>query len=193
MPYAKSLLTEEVLDSLRISLAGIVEKLRPEPSCDFCGSPEPMYVYYGTHMSTGEAIRNPRWCACFECSLAIDAHDWETITKRAVEYLIKKFPGFGIDTAWLSVEKALEEFHRYSIYEAYEPTDEDVKFARMLMDAIDDGGLWGFVSANLEYRVDHKKKTMTLQNPERLRIKYSKEGHTRTINVWKKIGYTVLP
>jgi len=74
----------------------------------------------------------------------------------------------------------------------YVPTDVDIKWAQNMIDGTPDGGTLRFQSAQLTYRVDHARRTLTLQNPERLTTHFNSfVAHQQTVVVFKEIGYTV--
>jgi len=74
----------------------------------------------------------------------------------------------------------------------YTPTDVDIKWAQKMVDSTPDGGTLRFRSAQLVYRVDHARRTLTLQNPDRLSQYFdSFVTHNQTVVVFKAIGYTV--
>ena len=87
MPYLKRNVTSEDLDRIRINLSVRELKLREEPSCDFCGSHEPVFIYAAKRMSTGQWIFNWRWMACEDCSLAVDNNTWKPIEDKVIKFL----------------------------------------------------------------------------------------------------------
>lgn len=111
--YIKRELTPEAFDEMRINLSVRIKKFSPEPVCDFCGDPNPRYVYASRVMSTGEEMMNWRWCACEACSLAVDSDDWQTIHKKLHDRLTGMSPMIKDSPLLVSaIVHALEEFHR---------------------------------------------------------------------------------
>ena len=88
--YVKREVTQEDLDNIRINLSVRELKLRPEPSCDFCGNVEPKYIYAAIRMSTGEWVSNWRWLACMDCSSCVDKNKWKPIEDKVIRYLRSK-------------------------------------------------------------------------------------------------------
>lgn len=93
MPYLKRIVTPEDLDNIRINLSVRELKLRPEPSCDFCGSTKPMFIYAAKRMSTGQWAFNWRWLACEDCALTVDHNHWKPIEDKLIKFLRSR--GFG--------------------------------------------------------------------------------------------------
>ncbi|MBO0887462.1 hypothetical protein J2P12_00015 [Candidatus Bathyarchaeota archaeon] len=75
----------------------------------------------------------------------------------------------------------------------YQPTQTDIDWARSMMTMLSDGGTLAYPATRLIYRIDHKKKTLTLANPDQLFHFPSFVIHYQTIDVFHQIGYTVLP
>ena len=74
----------------------------------------------------------------------------------------------------------------------YTPDQTDIDWAKDMMRSTRDRGVLAFPSAQLLYDVDHQRKTLTLQNPERLVSHFASfVTHHQTIIVFKIIGYTV--
>lgn len=80
--YLKTVLTPEMKDVLRINLSANRSKLSHDPVCDFCGNPDPIYVYRATRFTTGEECENWRWCACPVCSMLVDSNEWDDLKER---------------------------------------------------------------------------------------------------------------
>ena len=122
MAYVKRLITAEDLDNMRIALSGRELKLRPEPSCDFCGSEKPMFIYAAVRLSTGEFVANWRWCACADCSQAVDADNWKVIEDKLVKWLRPRFPEMARMELRAVAKMALMEFNLYVERESDENT-----------------------------------------------------------------------
>jgi hypothetical protein len=114
MAYVKKPLTAEDLDGMRIALSARTLKLSPEPVCDFCGSSEPRFVYAAVRLSTGEFVANWRWCACVDCSEAIDRDDWRVIENKVIAWLRPKFPQIPQKDLRLVAKRALLDFNLYA-------------------------------------------------------------------------------
>jgi hypothetical protein len=114
MSYIKKEITEADLDRMRIALSVRSLKLRPEPSCDFCGSTEPKFVYAAVRLSTGEFVANWRWCACADCSQAVDADNWKLIEDKLIKWLRPKFPGVTKGKLRIVAKRALLDFNLYA-------------------------------------------------------------------------------
>ena len=72
----------------------------------------------------------------------------------------------------------------------YKPNATDIEWANRMLDSTSDGGVLSFPSAQLIYEVDHDKKILTLQNPERLVSHFdSFVTHQQTKIVFAQIGY----
>src|SRR6185437_4709279 len=61
--YIRKPLTKHDLDSMRINLSVIQHKLSEEPTCDFCGSSTPAWLYASFWSSAGEFGLRWRWTA----------------------------------------------------------------------------------------------------------------------------------
>lgn len=113
--YVKKYLDEEAIDGMRLNLAAQERKLSPEPVCDFCGDPKPLFVYAAWKMSTGEMRDCWRWCACGDCSHAVDMESWEVIEAKVLHRLHGLLPvSKGSPLILSAVRLAIEEFHRYA-------------------------------------------------------------------------------
>lgn len=73
----------------------------------------------------------------------------------------------------------------------YQPTDIDILWAKHMLKHVMDGGIMVFPSTGLVYKIEHKRKCLTLQNPEALLNPDSFITHHRTVQTFKAIGYTV--
>ncbi len=97
-------------------------KLKNEPVCDFCGG-DPKWVYAASRMSaeTGNLpVVNWRWCACVECSTAIDNNDRATLEQRVEDRLKTLAPAWLFGRPLLlrrTVQFALGEFYTYAMRE----------------------------------------------------------------------------
>lgn len=69
----------------------------------------------------------------------------------------------------------------------------DLAWARNVVNMLSDGGVIGYPSTELIYRINKKAKELVLTNPEKLFHLPSFITHYQTIDVFKQIGYTVLP
>ena len=114
MAYLKKPITAVDLDSMRIALSVLSRKLRPEPSCDFCGSSSPVVVYASVQLSTGEFVANWRWCACRDCERDVDADNWKAVELRLLLWLKPKFPGISKRKLRIVVKHVLWDFHLYA-------------------------------------------------------------------------------
>lgn len=72
----------------------------------------------------------------------------------------------------------------------YIPTKTDIEWARTLIDAIKDGGVWAAPAAGSIYTVN--KRTKTLTRTETLDYSDKTKIHERTKIVFSKIGYNVI-
>lgn len=118
--YLKTELTNEMRDSMRISLSVQPKKIASEPVCDFCGDPHPVVVYRASKMSTGQLTPCWRWCACEACEEAVDRDDWKYIRKKVEARLLVVF-GHMMPTkppkslVSEAVRKSLDQFHEAAI------------------------------------------------------------------------------
>lgn len=115
--YLKKKITEEDLDRMRISLSVQSKKLGPEPHCDFCGDPAPIFHYAATQTTAGEDVECWRWAACKDCSMLIDREDFFTIERKIVRWLktrvgVPDVPDFILH---LVAREAMRSFHEFSI------------------------------------------------------------------------------
>ena len=121
MVYVREPLTTADVDQLRVNLSSQVRKLSPDPVCDFCGDPHPVWRYAANRMSTGEWRACWRWLACDGCGVAIEAGEWATVESRVREKLRQMVKVFGPGASAMltesiltkSVRAALEMFHEY--------------------------------------------------------------------------------
>lgn len=85
---------------------------------------------------------------------------------------------------------ALNDGHRPSPT-CYEPTAEDIQWARNLVSAMNDGGIWFYRTIPLGFKFDHAAATMTVIRPEgddpqiRRCVEQSRA-------VFAKVGYRVV-
>jgi hypothetical protein len=112
--YLRKRLTPKTLRDIRARLATRFHKLNEEPSCDFCGSIEPKFVYAATRMSSGAPIETWRWCACDDCAEAIESHNWGKIENKIVDLLLSRFKNAARDLMATVAQQALKEFHQYA-------------------------------------------------------------------------------
>lgn len=100
------------------------------------------------------------------------------------------------------LDKLFEEFitvnsrtPRKSLYvkEAgkYNPTEDDKGWAQSAVNTLNSGGILAMPQAGLLYRIDHKRKTLTLENFEQLNYFDAFVMHLQTIASFAQIGYTV--
>ena len=75
----------------------------------------------------------------------------------------------------------------------YKPTVADLQWARNLVAVCRDGAIIKYPKTSMIYRVDHKDRTLTLQNVDQLLSFPSFVIHYQTIDVFREIGYTVYP
>jgi hypothetical protein len=73
----------------------------------------------------------------------------------------------------------------------YTPTALDLAWARNVVAITTNGAIWIWKATLLTYRFDHEEKQLILLNPQLLKDKELREAHEMTIEVFKKIGYTV--
>ena len=73
----------------------------------------------------------------------------------------------------------------------YQPTPEDIKWARSTVKTVRDGGTMILRNMNLQYAVDKTHKVLTLQNPEGLEDRKAFGNHLCTIATFAAIGYQV--
>lgn len=75
----------------------------------------------------------------------------------------------------------------------YDPTGDDVQFARDMVGIIADGGIWVWKATGMRYQFFHKVKVMELLNPELLADPEIALKHHKTIVTWSYIDWKVLP
>lgn len=76
----------------------------------------------------------------------------------------------------------------------YNPDLEDIAWARNIINIIAEGGTLVFPSVLLIYEVSHEKRTLVLQNTERLKeSKIAWATHFAAISTFALHGYTVMP
>jgi len=121
--YRKKHLSETDLDNMRINLVFRRYRLSEEPHCDFCGNANPVYCYAAIRMSTGEWKNNWRWCACEECSAAVDNGNWRRVEEKVMKWLKSKFPNTPDDLLRYPIRDAMAEF---MIYAAKVPDRSDI-------------------------------------------------------------------
>lgn len=115
MRYLKEPITEEVMDSLRVNVAGSPTKWNPYVSCDFCGNESPVVKYAARRMATGEYCRCWRWVACEECERLVDSDQWDAVAERVKAALQARGGIFTPRVLNLVVEKSLEAFHKDAV------------------------------------------------------------------------------
>lgn len=106
-------ISDWALDVMRINLSVRLDKLYPEPACDFCGDPNPVVQYGSKVMSTGEVRSCWRWCACSDCHALITAHDADIIQKIAVRRTVR-IGGLSFDLAVEGARRSVHTFLRYA-------------------------------------------------------------------------------
>jgi hypothetical protein len=112
--YLKVKIDDSRRDDMRINLSAEKRKLSPEPVCDFCGAPDPVWIYGSRKMSTGEFTDCWRWTACQECSDMVDANQWDKVEKKVDSKL--KFLSFVPMPQLREVARAvLKDFHIFAI------------------------------------------------------------------------------
>lgn len=81
-------------------------------------------------------------------------------------------------------------------FDNYIPRPEDIIWAMRIISLIRDGGTLAFPTTRLMYLVDHKARTLTLQNPWVLYDEtdhfYNATVHRRAIATFLEIEYQVL-
>jgi hypothetical protein len=75
----------------------------------------------------------------------------------------------------------------------YEPTPEDIEWAKALIEFLTEGGVWVWPAIGIAYKLRHQIKTIECVNPELLGSSTIRAYHRRTIAVWGKLEWTVLP
>lgn len=75
----------------------------------------------------------------------------------------------------------------------FNPTSNDVQFARDMVSIIADGGIWVWKATGLRYQFFHKVKVIQLLNPEILTDPRIAEEHHKTVVTWSYIEWKVLP
>jgi len=108
MNFLKKPLDIHTLDAIKLALGY-------EPKCDFCGDPNPMYVYGANRMSNGLNRQCWRWCACWTCANHVDNADWDDILAKIVIKLRRMLPNVPAFQIEHTTEVALQEFHSYAI------------------------------------------------------------------------------
>jgi hypothetical protein len=73
----------------------------------------------------------------------------------------------------------------------YSPNEIDISWAKTMVSILNHEGVLHFPSSRLVYQIDHKKKTLTLLNPEILLEVRSFISHLKTIAVFKEVNYSV--
>jgi hypothetical protein len=115
--YVKKRLSPRDLDNMRIDLSVQEKKLSPEPHCDFCGDPHPVFVYAASQTTAGEDVKCWRWAACQDCSNLIDTETFEGVEEKIAQWLVKKLDLTDMDRTFFRAiaKNAMRTFHRYSI------------------------------------------------------------------------------
>lgn len=75
----------------------------------------------------------------------------------------------------------------------YEPDDEDIQFAKAIIGTIKEGEIWVWPSSGMIYSIHHQVKVMALTNPEVLMKHDNQVLHQRTVLVWSRLGWIVIP
>lgn len=73
----------------------------------------------------------------------------------------------------------------------YEPTEVDLLWMAGVLEMIHEGGLIVFPSSGLIYKVSHQKRTLTLQNVDRLKDTVCATLHLMTTAVAARFSYEV--
>jgi hypothetical protein len=117
--YKRKLLQDADITKMEDSLRTRIIKLSPRPICDFCGSEYPMYVYASKRMSSGEDITCWRWCACYDCAMAIFANAWMVLKGRIGNSVSRVGHVLGLSDALINraVDRSLKEFFDNAIEE----------------------------------------------------------------------------
>lgn len=74
----------------------------------------------------------------------------------------------------------------------YTPTIHDIRWAHVTLLMLSEGGVLQYSTIPLTYRVSHKKQTLTLMNPELLRMANGMMLHLRTKATFKAAEYQVI-
>lgn len=74
----------------------------------------------------------------------------------------------------------------------YTPTVHDVRWAHTMLLMLSEGGVLQYGTIPLSYRVSHKNQTLTLLNPELLRLAAGMVLHLRTKATFKAAEYKVV-
>ena len=77
-------------------------------------------------------------------------------------------------------------------FEDYQPDEDDIMWARRILNTVKDGGILVFPTTKLIYLINHREKTLLLENPHILADEFSASVHRRSIKVFRLIGYMVL-
>jgi hypothetical protein len=115
--FLKTEYTDELADSLRITLSIEPMKLGPEPVCDFCGFQQPVVLYASDRMSTGERQQCWRWCACSICDRLVTANDWDGLRNRIADRLSAMLSFVGRREIDHVVRQVFEDFLNYAVKE----------------------------------------------------------------------------
>lgn len=73
----------------------------------------------------------------------------------------------------------------------YKPSETDIRWATNVIRYLKDGGIIGYPSTRLIYRINKMEKELVLQNPSILADLDSRECHERTVIVFGVLGYRV--
>lgn len=116
--YLKKVLDAQAIDAVRINLSVQEQKLRSEPSCDFCGD-SPHVIYAASRMSTGQPQQCWRWMACTTCEHMVDNNQWDAVEQRTTarfkQFFRARVPGATDATITKAVVLALAAFHSYAV------------------------------------------------------------------------------
>lgn len=117
MIYIKKIIVQADIARLTLQLLERPERVSDSPVCDFCGEPEPMFIYASWAMSTGEPVACWRWCACSDCSIAVDSLNWDTLLSRITTKVRSMLPAEIEDiVVERSARRALRQFHLTALW-----------------------------------------------------------------------------
>lgn len=104
---------------------------------------------------------------------------------RELDHLLKVYRGEESESRAPPISNYYDEAERY------QPTNEDIAWARNVTNLVKHGGVVTYPATNLFYKLDHHQRVMTLENPEQLERFDSFVVHIQTVAVFELIGYTV--
>lgn len=75
----------------------------------------------------------------------------------------------------------------------FNPTSEDVQFARDMVSSMKDGGIWHWTATGLRYKFHHQVKALELLNHELLVDPEIATEHNKTVVTWSYLNWKVVP